>query len=216
LAGSITIVDDVKPFLIQSTLKSAGWKTRACTLNDLAEWQNMPTEGLVLIIRPDDRSRATSDAIIGDLRRCLPTIHDRPIIALGSWQSETHVDRVTGADLHLDAKADDQELLTTLARYDSTTAPHLEQLVQAFGAAAMVPLVAGLRDLLIEALPTLEQDDRSMAHRIAGSAGILGFAELGAAWSDFEHVGCAPVVVARATRRALLQLTRTVLDLEQL
>lgn len=54
----------------------------------------------------------------------------------------------------------------------------LDRLSQAFGTAALRPLVEGLRDDLRAALAA---DLSSRAHRLAGLSGTLGFAVLGAA-----------------------------------
>lgn len=59
----------------------------------------------------------------------------------------------------------------------------VERLADTFGAAAVAGLLHGLRDMLVRACTGEDETARAgEAHRIAGLAGTLGFAELGRHW----------------------------------
>ncbi|MDP1025789.1 hypothetical protein Q5H91_01045 [Sphingomonas sp. KR1UV-12] len=82
----------------------------------------------------------------------------------------------------------------------------LGRLEAALGRAEIAAMTAKLREQLRAALET---GGRAEAHRIAGIAGMLGFAELGAAWLAVADGAVDALPPARiATRRALLALAR--------
>lgn len=86
----------------------------------------------------------------------------------------------------------------------------VRRLADAFGAAALRPLVHGFREQLIEAIEAI--DDKAFetrAHRLAGLAGTLGFADVGAAWlrlSRGDHLAKHDAI--RTARLALAAIDR--------
>lgn len=102
------------------------------------------------------------------------------------------------------------ELVAAAARWRPGEAATIARLEDRFGTAELRPVVIGFRALLAEALDRLASDGAAtMAHRVAGLAGTLGFAALGRRWlalSEGEPVDAA--ALRRETRRAIAELDR--------
>lgn len=125
----------------------------------------------------DEKIRAIVDAVRAGPRR-LATV---PILLVG--------DNVPGApprgvDACIVRSGDSQDWASTISAWGSSVPVHgLRRLAATFGTAALTPLVEGFRAQLDEAIGRIDDDDlKARAHRLAGIAGTLGFADVSRAW----------------------------------
>lgn len=87
----------------------------------------------------------------------------------------------------------------------STTLDGLTRMAALFGRDALMPIVAGLRTELQQAI---DRPDAADAHRIAGLAGTLGFAWVSASWQAVDQGGDDRAAALRDSRMALIALER--------
>lgn len=136
-----------------------------------------------------------------------------PILALIATDREDMTE-ITAAEMdgHVTRTTTTDALLATLAPWRREPPdPTRLRLAGAFGQAAFGSLVSNFERQLAEALAILNADTRKMgiAHRIAGIAGTLGFAELSQTWlalSEGDHAMVGPARLA--ARRALVAISR--------
>lgn len=125
---------------------------------------------------------------------------------------------VTASDLvpahcddHVPATAD-QDVFAALARQwqPRQLGAATERLSAVFGNDAIAPMLVSFADLLEEGLHSIDQSDaRDLAHRIAGIAGTLGFAELSRGWLAISEGDRSGARVSRhATRIAIGSIRR--------
>ncbi|WP_144033507.1 hypothetical protein [Sphingomonas guangdongensis] len=203
----IVVVDENAPFRISLLLEQAGWQPHHCRLSDIPTLRLIEVRPPLLLWRILDRTQFVTDRLVAKLRAEATNIACLPVLAFGTWRTTQFAASVNGADSHIRTDEEGATIIAAILSYEVAAPPELGRLQRHFGSEAIETLVEGLKSTLISALPTLDDGDMTMAHRIAGSAGIIGFAELGRAWSDYEHGRCSPVTVARLTRRAIAQLT---------
>lgn len=163
-----------------------------CTANNLPDRLDMTPD--VVVLRGD---RAAVVALAHRLRQRGDALADAPIL-------------VDGADD--DIPGTDGRASAALAAWAPPPNPAFERLAGVFGRDQIVSLATRFREQLIEAAEEVRIGDAAaIAHRIAGMAGTLGFAEVGAAWNGYR-AGTSPATVLRETRRAIYRialLTRT-------
>ena len=119
--------------------------------------------------------------------------------------------RVAFADETVAPDAPDALLDALLARWRPLPLPTtVERQLDAFGPAHVLPLLTRLRERMVASVSPHRSITATDAHQLAGIAGILGFAEVGAAWEAVSR-GCESDLAdtRRTTRRAIAALDRS-------
>lgn len=144
--------------------------------------------------------------------RALPSpLSTVPILAWTTMRVDDEAARAGGLDGCLPKPCPPDRMAAAVARWrpDGEMAG-AERLATIFGAEEMAKLVARFREQLSEALGALDAGDTGAAHRIAGVAGTLGFAEVSEAWlrlSEGDRTARDPAY--RAARMAIASIDRT-------
>jgi hypothetical protein len=117
--------------------------------------------------------------------------------------------RSVGYDGHLPADADDLGTLAGCWVPQPLSAATL-RVTEAFGRDAIRPMLEGFAETLEDALVALrDRNARSLAHRVAGIAGTLGFGDLGQAWLALSEGRESDVdALRRDTRLAIGAIAR--------
>jgi HPt (histidine-containing phosphotransfer) domain-containing protein len=148
----------------------------------------------------------TSADAVAAIRDAATPIAAAPIVLVGGAAAEP---LPAGVDDRLPATADAEEASALLARWRPDTPATLARIEAALGTAAVRDLLERLRRQLEPTLASGDDDARCRAHRLAGIAGLLGFAALGEAWLDVEEGRPEAATAARReTRRALAAIAR--------
>lgn len=144
--------------------------------------------------------------IVATIRGAATPIAAAPVVLVGGAAGEA---LPAGVDDRLPATADAEEARALLARWRPDNPATLARIEAALGTEAVRDLLERLRRQLEPTLAAPAADDRCRAHRLAGIAGLLGFAALGEAWLDVEEGRPdAAVAARRETRRALAAIAR--------
>lgn len=164
----------------------AGLCVDRCDANDLPDRLEASPDVVVL-----DGSPAQVAALARRLRGRDDAVADVAILTLGDTGGIPGVDGIADA---------------TIAAWAPPANPAFDRLAGVFGREQITSLAARFREQLIAAVDTLRTGDAAaIAHRIAGMAGTLGFAEVGAAWNGYR-AGDDPAAVLRETRRAIYRI----------
>lgn len=166
-----------------------------------------------LILLDDRLSGPSSDlaSAVAALRAAGRAVRNTPILAY--TQAAACVDEVAsdGLDGRIAKPAPAAALVAAVAVWrpgDELAGAH--RLIATFGEGAIAPLVARFQEQLTDALAALGTTLSADAlHRIAGVAGTLGFASVGASWQRLSEgdIAIAPVA-RREARRVLARLDR--------
>ena len=183
LVDLVLIACEIAPVrIIAGVLSSGACRVELCPA---AEMPGRVAAAGVALVFLDDAQGEVARAI-----RALPGRAARvPMISVGQAR----------ADVFDDAMADATMAAMVAAHWMPVAFPVLDRLADTFGMDQIVRLATGLRALLLAAP---DGDDAIAAHRIAGMAGMLGFAALGSAWAD------GTTTRRCETRRAVVALDR--------
>jgi CheY-like chemotaxis protein len=153
---------------------------------------------------------ALSGAESAEIRAYDGAIGRVPIIAFGGRDADPDDLLAAGVDVVLPDSDPDTLVRAAEDWRPEPLPPGFTKLQEIFGEAQAMALLGGLRSLLIDALRDFADDgSRDLAHRVAGMAGMLGFAGLGQSWlavSEGEEVDAA--ALRHATRRAIVAIDR--------
>lgn len=151
--------------------------------------------------------------VVGAIRRLAPPGNGVPILVLGKAGLAT-----AGAGGHLEAPLEEAALLALLRHWAGPLGDHMlrgepwsprYRLIRLMGLEAADATLARLAAALGEAVAAAGDGGTVSAHRLAGVAGLCGFAELGGLWSrvDRGEDDALPAALA-ASRSAAAEIAR--------
>lgn len=193
-------VDAVLAATVRAILAPFGW-------NIVGEGE-LP--GAVLL---DARDPAAAEVAVAAIRRLPPPCNGVPVLAFGNAGLAT-----AGAGGHLDAPLDEAAFLALLRHWAGPLDDHAlrgepwsprYRLIRLMGLESADATLARLAAALGEAVAAAGDGGTVSAHRLAGVAGLCGFAELGGLWSrvDRGDEDALPAAVA-ASRSAADEIVR--------
>lgn len=190
-------------------LARAGWRVAVAV--DAATGLAVIADGRPALILldpalPGPGGTALLPAIRGGAGGAVPVIAlaDGETAAVGPWQRD-------GYDDVLARSCSDAALVAMARRWrEAGLPPATRRLARTFGDAAIARMLDGLAVQLATAIAAIDRGEAAgIAHQIAGTAGTLGFAELGAAWLALSHGDDSMRQPARrAARRTIATLAR--------
>jgi hypothetical protein len=192
---------------VRQAFADAGWRVEDAP----AAPDALPSDAtLVLVAHP------AGDGWVARLRQGEGAAADAAVAALPATAGSSRL-LALGFDDWLDPDTTAGEIAAVADRWKPLAGAPSPSLVATFGAEAVASLLRRLRAQLADVLGARGGAGASAkAHDLAGSAGILSFAELGRAWlAVTEREAGALVRAHRETRRALLAIDRQLAALEE-
>ena len=187
----------------------AGWRTMTAAeaTEALAALRCSPA---LIILDPNLRT-STDRHLAPTIRRHKGAIGRVPIVAWGAGPIDPADPQATDFDGMLAKPCSAEQLAAAADAWrPEMPPPALVRLKAAFGETETEALLDRFRLLLIDALEALASDAaRDLAHRVAGMAGMLGYATLGKKWlalSEGESID--RMDLRQATRRAVAGIDR--------
>jgi CheY-like chemotaxis protein len=189
LKPSVIVVDDepANRAFVRNVLTAAGWIVTEAEggVEAVAMAQAAPPHLIVMDIdMPDLDGWATTAAI----RASAPPASGVPILAYTTMRVDDAEVHARGLDGRLPKPCPPDELAAAVARWrpDGEVSRALK-LGEIFGHEEIAKLVARFHEQLIDALADIDADRVDIAHRIAGVAGTLGFADVSSSWQRLSE-----------------------------
>ena len=208
----VLIVDDEEAarLFAARALTAAGW--RALTAADLPTGTALADQGPSLILLDLDLGDGVDgrDALAALRRR--PKGGAAPVLAYTARLIDSARAIAAGFDGLIGKPCTTAELAEAASPWwPDGAGPALGRLEERFGAEQIGAMLDRLRALLVEAVTALDAGDaRSLAHRLAGIAGMLGFEAAGRAWLAIAEGEGTPAQddARRQARRAIATIDR--------
>ncbi|MBN8809331.1 MAG: response regulator [Sphingomonas sp.] len=212
MRNPIVLVADDEPatrLFASRVLQKAGWHVVEAADGEAAVALAM-CEPVDLVVMDIDMPRLDGCAATAQIRAAGGAIASVPILAYSLVCLDDGALAERGFDGRLPKPCAPEALLAAVsAWHPSVGLADTQRLKAVFGEDELTPLIARFRDQLVEALAALDTGDTGMAHRIAGVAGTLGFAQVSESWLRLsEGDGAARDDARRLARLAIAAIDR--------
>lgn len=210
----ILVVDDAlaNRVFVRRVLSAAGWAVVEASDGDeavIVARATLPDLVIMDINMPRSDGKAATRAIRADP----PPLCSVPVLAYSVLAFDDDEIRQMGMDGCVAKPCSPDALVATANHWrpaDETAGVH--RLVNVFGEAELVQIVAHFRNELVEAIVELDACSTVSAHRIAGIAGTLGFDAVSASWLKLSNGQTEAAGQARRDARiAIAQIDRDTL-----
>lgn len=175
--------DDANRVFVANMLTRVGWDVVEAVDGDdaIASAVRVVPD---LVVMDIDMPRLDGWAATTVIRTAAPPLSSVPILAYTVTPFTTAEIVARGMDGRLPKPCAPDELLAAIERWrPSGIGASVDRLAAVFGRDQMASLIIRFRDQLTEALAALDGGAADVpAHRIAGVAGTLGFADVSASW----------------------------------